>query len=287
MFINRRKKNEFSQIIDRLEGVSIVLKDSHDINFVLRDFERPYIDNLINRECDNEVFAAYSLLLKSGDIVFDIGAHVGRYSVFPSRIIGNKGKVYSFEPVEENYWQLRTTLALNRCENVIPIHKAISDSISIVTINMFEPQYSSWSSLGMPVMTTPEGKKVQPHRKEEVQSETIDNFCMEQNIKKIHFMKIDVEGYEFKAMIGAKNMLKDQLIDYICFEVSEAPLTGSGLSNGQLLELLGEFGYKIFKICGPPYKFDGPLNDIKCFHGNYYASPFNLTRLTEQKLSWK
>lgn len=284
MFFRKSKKEDVTNRDDFCEITPIILEDSHGIKFVLREYERPYRKSLVRRACDDDVFAAYASLLKEGDVVFDVGAHIGRYSVFPSRLIGRKGQVYSFEPVEENYWQLKTTLALNRCENVTAINKAVSDRKCEVEINLFDKEFSSWSSLGKPEMTTPDGRKVKPHRTETVQSETIDSFCAESDVGRINFLKIDVEGFELKVLNGAKRMLKAHLIDNICFEVSAVPLDASGVSTNQIVALLHSCGYEVFKILGPPYRFDGPITDLACFHGNFYASFRDLSSVDNKDL---
>jgi FkbM family methyltransferase len=274
--------NERTQSMEKLfENKPVILEDSHGIKFILRDFEKNIVEGLISRACDNEVFAAYQLLLKPGDVVFDVGAHVGRYSVFPSKIVGPQGIVHAFEPVEDNYWQLRVTLALNQCENVRTVKSAIGDKTGEAEINLFNEEFSSWSSLGKPEMTSPDGSILRPTKQQAVECQTIDDYCRQLRIRRINFLKIDVEGFELSVLQGAQEMLKRQHIDYICFEISANPLKAAGVSSKQILEFLEDHGYKTYSIQGPPYKFIGPVRDIDCFHNNFYASHYELSKRLE------
>ena len=98
--------------------LATVERDSHDILFLLKKSEWTIRERLLNRSCDDEVFSAFARILRPGQTVVDAGAHVGRYSVHFSRLVGPEGKVWALEPVPENYAMLQVTLALNRIENV-------------------------------------------------------------------------------------------------------------------------------------------------------------------------
>jgi FkbM family methyltransferase len=64
-------------------------------------------------------------LVKPGDVVYDLGAHVGFFTLIFSRLVGPGGAVYSFEPFPENYRYLIRHLALNRITNVVPIQAGV------------------------------------------------------------------------------------------------------------------------------------------------------------------
>lgn len=60
----------------------------------------------------------FEKLVKRGDIVFDIGAHVGFYTLLASELVGKNGKVLAFEPLPRNLSYLKRHLKLNNCQNV-------------------------------------------------------------------------------------------------------------------------------------------------------------------------
>ncbi len=64
--------------------------------------------------------------VKNGDVVYDIGANVGIYTLLASRLVGNEGKVYAFEPLPENIEFLKKHLVLNDCRNTEVVESAVS-----------------------------------------------------------------------------------------------------------------------------------------------------------------
>ncbi len=63
--------------------------------------------------------------VKTGMTVFDIGAHAGFYTLFFSRLVGEEGKVFAFEPYHENLTFLVKHVQLNRIKNVTVVASAI------------------------------------------------------------------------------------------------------------------------------------------------------------------
>jgi FkbM family methyltransferase len=242
------------------------------MRFILYPWDRPYVRNLVWSANEEAQYKAMSLLIRPGDVVFDVGAHVGRYSVFVSSLVGPKGIVYAFEPVPDTYWMLRETLALNRCENVVAIEKAMCDKVEAVMMNLFESQYSAWNTMGQPLMTTPDGKRVAPSKSIAVPSDTIDHFCTTQGIDRINFLKVDVEGFDKLVFLGAEHFLKERRVDYICFEVSQDPLKGAGIRAKEMFDVLEKHGYFVYQFHEGNRTFQGPIHDSSEYWANYFAS---------------
>jgi FkbM family methyltransferase len=83
---------------------------------------------------------------------------------------------------------------------------------------------------------------------------TIDNYCIENNIDTIDFIKIDVEGSEKKILEGATNMLKNKKIKCGIFEVGST-LTDAGTSTDEICQFLENNGYTIIKRFSSDYLF--------------------------------
>jgi FkbM family methyltransferase len=212
------------------------------------------------------------LLVTPGATVLDVGANVGRFTVALAQIAGSTGRVFAFEPVPDTYQLLRENLALNRCCEVIAVQAAMSDEIAPVTMNLFEPPYSSWNTQGRPSMPTPNGTRIEPTKSILVEGITIDAFCAAREIDHVDFLKVDVEGFEAVVFRGSTRMLRERRIDAICFEISRDPLKGAGFTAKDIFNSLECQGYSIYRFDGERLRFTGPVHDSDVYWDNYYAS---------------
>jgi FkbM family methyltransferase len=262
-----------------LRDGTVILKDVHGVRFVLYPWDKSRLLYLFRRAADVGDFKAIPRLVKAGDITFDVGAHAGIYSVLLSRLCGSTGRVWAFEPVPDTYWRLRETLALNRCENVIPVRAAVFEKNGIAKMNLFEPEYSEWNTFGKPSFFTPEGAPIPPRESIEVPARTLDQFCDAEKIERINFLKVDVEGFELKVFDGAQRLLEEHRIDFICFEVSKVPLKGAGVESRQIFEALETHGYSSYELDKATGAFRGPIHDTPEEWTNIYASRSDLKSL--------
>ena len=262
---------------------AIVAKDIYGTRFVLYPFDRPNLAALVRHPHDAAEFRAIRSLVSAGDVAFDVGANIGIYSVLLSRLCGSTGRVWAHEPVPDTYWRLRETLALNRCENVTPVQSAVCDKTGVVRMNLFGPQFAEWNTLGMPKMTSPEGKLVSPSQSLEVPSCTLDEFCDTERIEHINFLKVDVEGFELSVFRGAERLLQERRVDYICFEISQEPLKGAGVEGSKVFEALAARGYLAYRFESSTGTFGGPVRDTAESWTNFFASWKDLSRIKEAK----
>ena len=256
----------------------VIFVNAYGIRFIRYPWDMRPLPPFLTGEYVKAEFAVMRSLLRSGDIFFDVGSSIGLYSVFASRIVGPSGKVYAFEPVPETFWMLHETLVLNRCTNVIALQKAVYSDQRIRKINLFDLQYSDWNTLGIPVMTSLQGKKVTPINSVNVECETIDSFCRGHGIDRINFLKVDVEGFEKRVFEGATHFLADRRIDFISFEISQDPLAGAHFTAKETFEILASFGYHSFAFSDVFKSFTGPITDSNEYWANYFASTRDLSQ---------
>jgi FkbM family methyltransferase len=245
----------------------MVITDSWGLRYIYYPWEAEELKDIISREFYKPELLAIKKLVKKDDVVVDVGANVGVFSAYLSREVGSTGRVFAFEPVEETFWRLKETLAINRCENVSAYQTALSNKSGVFTMNIFEPQYSAWNSFGRP-----EFGDVKPVGAEKVVANTLDKFTDKHGLKKIDFVKIDVEGFEKDVLEGAKNLLKTRAIGSLSFEISDIPLKGGGRIAQDVFDLLASFGYTAYRYDSASDKFIGPVTDSSDDYQNFYAS---------------
>ena len=144
----------------------------------------------------------------AGGVIFDVGANIGEWSKF---IINEykdiNYKLYLFEPSLITFNKLKENIKLQENLTIFPI--GFGDKAK--TLKLF---YDSEAQGSASILK--KGKYF-----EDIQIETIDNFCKENNISTIDFLKMDVQGYEYNILIGAKQMLLENKIKLIQFEFDE------------------------------------------------------------------
>lgn len=158
---------------------------------------------------------------KPGQVMYDIGANVGAYSLIASRFFEGKLKVYAFEPAFQNYNQLCKNLALNHCDDsVVPLQIALSGSTGIETFNYHNlVPGSAVHALGDPVNHL--GETFAPALKQPALTYRADDFISQFNIALPNHIKIDVDGIEFDLMQGFDKTLDGPSVESILLELNE------------------------------------------------------------------
>ena len=160
--------------------------------------------------------------LKPDDVLLDVGANVGMYTVYAARQRG--AKVYAFEPESQNFALLVKNIVLNKINGrVIPFCAALSDCVSISTLYLSDFAWdggSSCHSFGAEV-----GFDLKPRKSPLAQgclSYTIDQAIEHGAIEVPTHIKIDVDGFEHKVIGGALKTLANPKVRSLCIEINPA-----------------------------------------------------------------
>lgn len=183
--------------------------------------------------------------LKLGDIFIDVGANTGLYTVLASELIGKSGKVYSFEPASKTYKRLLENIEFNNCDNVEVNQLGISDEKTVLSLNLSDDNYfEAWNSFGKP-------SRGDNFLNEEVKVTTLDEYfngILSENNLQITLVKIDVEGWEKKVVLGFKNLLLKDIPIVLLVEFTEENAKNCNSSTEELYRLLEEYGFKWYKF---------------------------------------
>jgi FkbM family methyltransferase len=145
----------------------------------------PEIYYLAIKECF--IFDVYrSYLIKQGDLVIDLGAGIGEFSVLASKKVGTKGVVVAIEPNKEDFKLLSMNIKNNNCLNIIPINMGVGDKAEVNEMTFWGRKFRFETDTLKAILD---------------QSDIID--------RTIDFIKIDIEGYEAKVISNDVDIIKE------------------------------------------------------------------------------
>ena len=150
-----------------------------------------------------ELFESLLVLshVKKGDIVIDIGANIGYYSLLLAYRVGNSGHVYAFEPDPLNRKILTKNIDANNLNNITISDAAIDQAIGKAKL------YLSEENFGDHRLFLDKSEEQQRNRIK-IRCETLDHlFCNTITEKPISFIKIDTQGYEPFVIAGGRQLI--------------------------------------------------------------------------------
>lgn len=198
----------------------------------------------------NEVSFVRTYLLP-GDVFVDVGANVGVYTVVASQKVGERGRVYSFEPTPRTFRNLTETVRINGLDNVVCCQMGLSDTPGSLDLKMSVGGLDAWNSFGTPAR---DGTFVS----EAVNVTTFRHYACEAGLRPgdVALMKIDVEGWEERVLLGASDFLAHPNGPALVVETNDVAAQSAGSSPEAILQALKNFGYSV-------YRFDRLRRDLQ------------------------
>ncbi|MGH9466912.1 MAG: FkbM family methyltransferase [Terriglobales bacterium] len=143
-----------------------------------------------------------------GQIVYDVGAFNGTYSLFFSRRVGASGRVIAFEPRAESFATLLANLQRNHITNVLPLHLGLGAEAGVRRLFMLP---------GMPTTASMSPEAQTPLRLAtgEAKVETLDQLVETVPLPPPNLIKVDVEGLEMEVLQGSSRTLAQHLPDLL------------------------------------------------------------------------
>jgi FkbM family methyltransferase len=182
--------------------------------------------------------------LRPGDVVLDVGAHVGIFTLLSAAAVGPSGEVHSFEPVPGNFAALRHNVELNTFRNVELNQAAVTAEAGEISLGLAEVSPDSGETSGM--FTA--GAKARAFN---APAMTLDSYVGEHlDGKPIRLVKIDVEGFEPAALAGFQRCLAVAPPDAILLELNTEALHRHGFRPDDVYERLIGSGYELFRAGG-------------------------------------
>lgn len=190
---------------------------------------------------EHKTVAKFEQLVKPGDVVFDIGANIGMYSLLASELVGDQGLVYSFEPVKETYNALCKNVDLNQKNNIKYFQLAISDQDGIATIGV--PKGINLSKKSDAFNSLIQNEEIDDG--ETISTQTLDSFVSDHHIDQIDFIKVDIEGAELLFLKGSTETFKTLKPKYLVIEAYEPFCKRFNYSVSDIIVLLTNANYSL------------------------------------------
>lgn len=205
------------------------------LNMFMSFIDRSSAETLFT-EYESKIFNYF--LPNRGDIVIDIGANVGFFSLYASKRVGNEGLVISIEPLPDAYECLKKNIEINQIKNILAIQIALHSSKTSIPLYRTRGYFESATS-NIPIFQNLIKKKDLIIAKTYyVQTKTLDEIVKEINVKKIDWIKIDVDGLEYEIIQGAEEVIA-KFRPKIIIEIHDKNI------GEKIKETLKSFGYSI------------------------------------------
>lgn len=205
----------------------------------------PFEEEVISRE------------VSRGDSVMDLGANIGFYTLIMAEIVGEEGEVFAFEPDPPNFEKLEASVELNGFDNVRLEQKAAFHRTGKHELYISEEDRST--------------HRLYPSE-DRRKCITIDTVKIDEYLtdEEFDFIKIDVEGAEYKALEGMRKTINRSGPLKMVVELSPPDLAGFDVTPGEYMDLLRGFGFELYVIdeadrelkSVPDNRLNGRLNPL-------------------------
>ncbi len=182
-------------------------------------------------------------LIRSGDIVFDVGANVGEWSLH-ALDLNRSIHLYAFEPLPIVFTRLQEHLS--NYPNVHAHNLALSNHIGKADFCYYD---ESFEFAGLSSFYVREVLKADHELPKiiEVEQDTLTHFCLNHGIDQIDFLKIDAEGAEWIILQGAADLIEQNKITSIQFEYGGCYIDAKTKLE-DIFYFLSQHDYSIFRI---------------------------------------
>lgn len=212
--IDGRTVLDFSQTRDQVIkflGVPLLVHGTTEGEWILKGYTKKYLP-------------------QPGDVVFDCGAYCGMCTYYFSKLVGPTGKVYAFEPDEDNYQIVLKNIERHRLDNVTLVKKGL---YAHSTTLQFNNRGSGLSKLA--------GDQTHLVNVSLIEVVSLADAYAQFNLTHLDFVKMDIEGAELEVIEGAKEFLKDKNVH---FAIASYHYRNGEQTYKTLEKIFTEIGYK-------------------------------------------
>lgn len=201
------------------------------------DFLFRHLYMLLKKSTDATETEVIKKIVQKDDIVLDIGACMGYYTLIFAKLVGPQGKVFAFEPEIKNFAILRKNVEKSNYQNVTLINKAVSCKTEKTKLYL-----SDYHLADHRIYDSRDNRKFI-----EIEAIRLDEYFKNYN-SKINFIKMDVQGSEERVIQGMLTLLQRNKKIKCLMEFWPAGLEKSGTNPQKFVNLLRENGFQIYEL---------------------------------------
>ncbi len=210
---------------------------------------------------EQSIFHVLKQRLKPPYCIFDVGSNKGQFlQLILENIAGDDFSIHCFEPGHETF-------------KVLVDSSKEDKRIKLNNIGIGKEKGGAvlhYDSVGSGLASLTKRKldhfSIDFSKEEQVEINTIDNYCSENAINHIHLLKIDIEGHELDALAGAKRMFATKSIEIVTFEFG-----GCNIDTRTFFQdfwyFFNELNMSLFKIT--PSGYLHPIGSYKEIHEQF------------------
>lgn len=175
--------------------------------------------------------------LPRGGVFVDLGANEGYFSVVAAQRCGNEGRVVAIEPQLRLLPILQENLRLNHLHTVRVLNVAVTDHSGEVTLHLTPTMNSGASGLYRSAKY--------PLSTQTAAARTLAQILDDEELPRVDLMKVDIEGFEYEALLGSRSVFADRRIRVLALELHPTILASRGKDAREIVAMLEAAGYAL------------------------------------------
>ncbi len=217
--VHKKIQSSLRPTFINVNGYSMFLDKGDSTGYSTKEYEKDTTELIKNN-------------IKEGDVVIDLGANIGYYTLLMAKLVGKNGRVFAFEPEPKNLELLKRNIQLNTLKNITVIEKAVSNKVGEDNLYIDKKYIGSHTLYN-------EFTDKKPIK---VEVTTIDKF-FEDYKGKINFIKMDIEGSEYRALEGMSDLIIKNNVKLI-IEYATSRIIENGNTPNEFMSLIKSLGFK-------------------------------------------
>ncbi len=218
-------------------------------------------------------------LSKEGDVILDVGAHIGTFCIPMAKHVGASGRVYAFEPTPESYRILNKNIEANGLETqALATNALISDREDDYSVHY--PSDHTSAAYFVPLGESESSSKTPGDGSVDVSTIHLDSWGLsgETALERLDVLKVDTEGMELGVLRSASALI-ERFQPVIMAEISNAHLARAGDSARDVGKFLKKRGYRFYRNLRPRHAQNEDFEFARIWNPSHVTDLYDLVAI--------